>query len=181
LQTQGYHLLPVADLLGGYLGAPWIVTTWGSDIFYFQKFPEHLGTIKRLLGECDYLIPDCRRDEALARTYGFRGNVPFILPGSGGYPVEEMRRQMAPGTVSGRRLIMLKAIRAGRALSGCLEALERRLMAGTKLSYSPGHRSGRAMRVGMDCVRASSLHRKILSWPRGWHWRNVTDGVPMRC
>jgi glycosyltransferase involved in cell wall biosynthesis len=125
LQTESYHLLSAADLLGGHLGAPWIVTTWGSDIFYFQRFPEHLERIKRLLQTCDYLIPDCRRDEALARQYGFRGQVPLILPGSGGYRVEQMRRLMAPGAVSKRRLVVLKGYEgwAGRALDALL-ALE---------------------------------------------------------
>lgn len=125
LQKESYHLLRVADFLGGHLGAPWIVTTWGSDIFYFQRFPEHLEQIRKVLARCDYLIPDCRRDEALARAYGFKGRVPLILPGSGGYPVKEMRRLMASGPVSGRRLIMLKGYQgwAGRALDA-LDALE---------------------------------------------------------
>src|SRR5574340_595796 len=118
LQTESYHLLSVANLLGGSLGAPWIVTTWGSDIFYFQRFPEHLEQIRRLLRMCDCLIPDCRRDEALARAYGFKGQVPLILPGSGGYRVDEMREQITPGAASGRRLIVLKGYQgwAGRAL-----------------------------------------------------------------
>jgi glycosyltransferase involved in cell wall biosynthesis len=117
LQTQSYHLLPVAEMLGGSLPAPWIVTTWGSDIFYFQKFPAHLGRIKELLAKCDYLIPDCRRDEALARELGFKGQVPLILPGSGGYPVDEMRKRAVAGPVADRRLIMVKGYQgwAGRA------------------------------------------------------------------
>ena len=125
LQTESYHLLEVEEMLGGSLGAPWIVTTWGSDIFYFQQFPEHLDSIKRLLQSCDYLIPDCRRDVALARTYGFRGEVPLILPGAGGYHVEEMRRGMAPGPVSARRILLLKGYEgwAGRALDA-LQGLE---------------------------------------------------------
>jgi glycosyltransferase involved in cell wall biosynthesis len=125
LQTESYHLLSVADMLGGSLGAPWIVTTWGSDIFYFQKFPEHLEHIKRLLHACDYLVPDCARDEALARTYGFQGQVPLILPGSGGYRVGEMRKHMARGAASDRRLVVVKGYQgwAGRALAA-LRALE---------------------------------------------------------
>jgi glycosyltransferase involved in cell wall biosynthesis len=117
LQTQSYHLLRVAEILGGSLPAPWIVTTWGSDIFYFQKFPEHLGTIKEVLARCDYLIPDCRRDEMLARSFGFKGQIPLILPGSGGYPVDDMRKLAAPGPVAARRVIMVKGYQgwAGRA------------------------------------------------------------------
>ncbi len=125
LQTESYHLLDAASMLGGSLGAPWIVTTWGSDIFYFQRFPEHLDKIKRLLAQCDYLIPDCSRDVTLARDLGFIGDVPLILPGSGGYPIDEMRRSIAPGRPSDRRLIMLKGYEgwAGRALTA-LAALE---------------------------------------------------------
>jgi glycosyltransferase involved in cell wall biosynthesis len=117
LQTQSYHLLPVAKMLGGSLPAPWIVTTWGSDIFHFQIFPEHLGRIKEVLAKCDYLIPDCRRDEVLARSFGFKGQIPFILPGSGGYPVDEMRKLVPAGPVADRRVIMVKGYQgwAGRA------------------------------------------------------------------
>lgn len=131
LQTESYHLLNAASMLGGSLGAPWVVTTWGSDIFYFQRFPEHLDKIKRLLKSCDYLIPDCARDETRARELGFRGTIPLILPGSGGYPVREMRRRMSAGQVSSRRVIMLKgyegwaglASRAVSALEACADLL----------------------------------------------------------
>ncbi len=124
LQTESYPVLDAAELLGGNLGAPWIVTTWGSDIFYYQRFPEHLDKIKLLLRKCNYLIPDCSRDVALARDYGFRGEVPLVLPGSGGYPVEEMRQFVASGRPAERRVIVLKGYEgwAGRALTA-LDAL----------------------------------------------------------
>jgi glycosyltransferase involved in cell wall biosynthesis len=133
LQTQSYCLLDVAKMLGGHLGAPWMVNTWGSDIFYFQRFPEHLEKIRDLLLQCDYLIPDCARDEALARAYGFKGKIPLILPGAGGYPIEDMRRSMSQGSVSARRVVVLKgyqgwagrAIQALEALLLCQDVLER--------------------------------------------------------
>ena len=132
LQTQSYRLLEVAQLLGGGLGAPWIVNTWGSDIFYFQRYPEHLEKIKDLLRQCDYLIPDCARDEALARSYGFKGRIPLILPGAGGYPIADMRRSMNGESPSARRVVMVKgyegwAGRAIQALEGlllCQDALQ---------------------------------------------------------
>jgi len=132
LQTQSYRLLDVAKLLGGGLGAPWMVNTWGSDIFYFQHYPEHLEKIKALLGQCDFLIPDCARDEALARSYGFKGRIPMILPGAGGYPIQDMRRSVSEGSVSARRVVMLKGYQgwAGRAIQAleafllCQDALE---------------------------------------------------------
>jgi len=125
LQTESYHVLDAARMLGGRFGAPWIVTTWGSDIFYYQRFPEHLDRIKELLQKCDYLIPDCSRDVALARDFGFAGEVPLVLPGSGGYPVAEMRRLIRDGNPSTRRVIVVKGYEgwAGRALTA-ITALE---------------------------------------------------------
>lgn len=191
LQTESYQLLPVAEMLGGDLGAPWIVNTWGSDIFYFQHFPEHLNKIKRLLYKCNYLIPDCRRDEALARSYGFQGTVPLILPGSGGYRIDAMRRLMAPGPMANRRLIMLKGYQgwAGRALDA-LEALE--MCAGLLTGYEIvvyAASAGIAPRVSQLRSR-HGLNIRIL--PRSPHQEilalfgrarlaigvNATDGVP---
>ncbi len=125
LQTESYHLLDASKQLGGSLGAPWIVTTWGSDIFYYQRFQEHLEKIRHLLQQCDYLIPDCSRDVTLARDLGFSGKIPLILPGSGGYAVDDMRRFAAAGKPSQRRVIMLKGYEgwAGRALVA-VEAIE---------------------------------------------------------
>ncbi len=191
LQTESYHLLAATEMLGGSLGAPWIVTTWGSDIFYFQQFPEHLDRIQRLLRTCDYLIPDCRRDVALARSYGFRGEVPLILPGAGGYHVDAMRERMAPGRASERRLLLLKGYQgwAGRALDA-LRGLE--LMADQLLDYevavfgaSPTVEAevnalrGRG-KLRIRCV-SRMPHRDLLSLfgrARVSIGVNATDGVP---
>jgi len=191
LQTEGYHLLEAARLLGGSLGAPWIVNTWGSDIFYFQRFPEHLEKIKAILGMCNYLIPDCARDVSLAKSYGFAGEVPLILPGSGGYRIDEMRRQMAPGKPSYRRVLMIKGYQgwAGRAKQA-LAALEScaELLAGYEIVVylaSPGIEE-----TVWELRRRRSLNLRVL--PRSPHREivrlfgrarialgvNETDGVP---
>jgi glycosyltransferase involved in cell wall biosynthesis len=118
-------LLEVLEIFGGKLPAPWMLTTWGSDIYHFRQFPEHLEKIKKVLANCDYLIPDCVRDEVLARELGFSGLVPMILPGAGGYLVSEMRSFIKESRVSNRRLVMLKGYQgwAGRA-KNALEAME---------------------------------------------------------
>jgi glycosyltransferase involved in cell wall biosynthesis len=191
LQTEGYHLLDAAGRLGGSLGTPWIVNTWGSDIFYFQHFPEHLEKIKALLMRCDYLIPDCVRDVSLARSYGFAGEVPLILPGAGGYRIDDMRQDLAPGQPSSRRIVMLKGYDgwAGRAKQA-LAALEScaDLLAGYEVvvySASPGMEH-----TVRETKRRSSINLRIL--PRSPHGDivrlfgrariavgvNDTDGVP---
>ncbi|MBI5965997.1 MAG: glycosyltransferase family 4 protein [Chloroflexi bacterium] len=132
MQAESYPLLEVLGPFGGKLPNPWIVTTWGSDIYHFKQFPPHLEKIKKVLANCDYLIPDCARDEVLARELGFAGSVPMILPGAGGYPVSEMRALVKEKNVLARRLIMLKGYQgwAGRAnnallaLESCADILE---------------------------------------------------------
>ncbi len=125
MQVESYPLLEVLEIFGGKLPAPWMLTTWGSDIYHFRQFPEHLEKIKKVLANCDYLIPDCVRDEVLARELGFSGLVPMILPGAGGYLVSEMRSFIKESRVSNRRLVMLKGYQgwAGRA-KNALEAME---------------------------------------------------------
>lgn len=191
LQTESYHLLDAIRLLGGGLGAPWIVTTWGSDIFYFQRFPEHLDRIKQVLQQCNYLIPDCSRDVTLARECGFRGDVPLILPGSGGYRLDEMRRHMMPGPPSSRRVIVLKGYEgwAGRALTA-LAALE--LCAAVLQDYEVVvyAASPPVIRSLLEIQRRAHLRIKVM--PRSPHEAmlkllgrarvalavNITDGVP---
>jgi hypothetical protein len=125
MQTETYHLLKVLELFKGKLPAPWILTTWGSDIYHFRQFPEHLEKIQKVLANCDYLLPDCARDEVIARELGFKGSVPMILPAAGGYHISEMRSHIKESVVSKRKLIMLKGYQgwAGRALNA-LEAME---------------------------------------------------------
>lgn len=125
MQSESYPLLEVLDMFGGKLPAPWIVTTWGSDIYHFRQFPEHLEKIQKVLTYCDYMLPDCARDEKLARELGFQGTIPMIVPGAGGYPVQEMQMLIQQRVTSKRKLIMLKGYHgwAGRALTA-LQALE---------------------------------------------------------
>ena len=191
LQTESYHVLDAVRMLDGKLGAPWIVTTWGSDIFYYQRFPDHLDRIKELLQKCDYLIPDCSRDVALARAYGFTGEVPLILPGSGGYPVAEMRRLIPGGSPSTRRVIVIKGYEgwAGRALTAmtALEACADLLQKYEIVVYAASPEVLARLGVLRDERRlrikalARSPHRTMLELfgrSRIALAVNVTDGVP---
>ena len=125
MQTESYHLLKILDTFGGKLPAPWIITTWGSDIYHFRQFPDHLEKIQKALASCDYLLPDCARDDRISRELGFKGSIPMILPAIGGYSVAEMRSHIKESIVSKRNLIMLKGYHgwAGRALTA-LDVLE---------------------------------------------------------
>lgn len=101
----------------------WIYSAWGSDLFYFQKKPDYLRDIKRVLPRLDYLFTDCERDHQLALDYGFKGVFLGVIPGGGGYDLEHLQRSIKP--FMERKIILVKGNqnRSGRALP-VLKALE---------------------------------------------------------
>jgi hypothetical protein len=61
-----------------------ILTNWGSDIFYFQHLPEHLPRIKSVLAKADLYSAECQRDYKLAVNLGFNGEQLPCIPNGGG-------------------------------------------------------------------------------------------------
>lgn len=104
----------------------WIATNWGSDIYLFGRLAGHAPKIKQVLAACDYYSCECQRDVALARSFGFKGEVLPVFPNTGGFDLEKIFKLRQHGPISKRRLIMLKGYQgwAYRGLVG-LRALER--------------------------------------------------------
>jgi len=124
IQHAGYSTLEAKSKFGkGF--PPWIVSNWGSDIYLFGRLLEHREKIRAVLSNCDYYISECHRDVALARDFGFKGNVLPVLPGGGGFDLKRMQQWKQPGRASDRRVILLKGYQhwAGRALVG-IRAIE---------------------------------------------------------
>lgn len=98
----------------------WIVTNWGSDIYYFGRLASHKDRIKEVLSECDYYSCECQRDVHLGRQAGLKGEVLPVLPNTGGFDLERVAQLRQPGRPSERRVILLKGYHdwAGRALIG---------------------------------------------------------------
>ncbi|HEX7177449.1 MAG TPA: glycosyltransferase [Pyrinomonadaceae bacterium] len=103
----------------------WVVSNWGSDIYLFGRLAAHAGKIREMMAACDYYHCECRRDVALAREFGFEGEVMPVFPVTGGFEVERMRALRQPGPTSSKRRVVLKGYQnwAGRALVG-LRAIE---------------------------------------------------------
>lgn len=103
----------------------WIASNWGSDIYLFSRFAEHITRIRAVLANCDFYHCECQRDVGLARNLGFTGQVLGVCPVGGGFDVEAIHTLAEPGPTSTRRVIALKGFQnwAGRALVG-LKALE---------------------------------------------------------
>lgn len=126
MQRCGYLTLASRKELNGYPHPPWIYSSWGSDIFFFGRRPDHQSRIREVLATCDYYIADCNRDIGLAREFGLRGEVLGVFPGPGGFDLARLRRLRSTAPVSSRKVIAVKGYQndewGGRALNA-LEAI----------------------------------------------------------
>ena len=124
-QEAGYLVAHTKSLFGGDPFPPLVVSNWGSDIYLYGPLPDHTEQVKSVLASADYYASECHRDVQLAREYGFTGEVWPVLPAGGGFDLENMRKYIAPGPTSARRVIAIKGYQhwAGRGLVG-LRAVE---------------------------------------------------------
>lgn len=117
-QHAGYLVLQAKEIIGeGF--PPWLATNWGSDIFYFSRFPDHNAQIRRMLKAVDYYSCECQRDIALAREFGFTGKTMPVLPNTGGFDLDHLATLRSPLPPSKRKVLMIKGYEhfAGRAMT----------------------------------------------------------------
>ena len=91
LQAAGYLVLKLPELFAP-LGPKLMLTNWGSDIFWFQKYPTHELRIRKLLQMADFYSAECERDVALARKLGFAGVALPVLPNAGGIEMSSVAK-----------------------------------------------------------------------------------------
>lgn len=85
LEIQGAGYL-VTDALSNLTNRPkFIVTNWGSDIYFYEQFPQHRARIVETLRFADYYSAECLRDYDLAKTLGFKGSNLPCIPNAGGF------------------------------------------------------------------------------------------------
>lgn len=114
LQNAGYICLRAFEPLG--FNGRLIVTNWGSDIYWFQRFRRHRSMLHRLMLLADAYSAECSRDIKLARELGFRGETMPVLPNAGGFSASALSRVLA--APADRDLILVKGYHgwAGRAI-----------------------------------------------------------------
>jgi len=102
---------------------PFIVTNYGSDIYWFRRFKRHEKKIKKLLSRADLYSAECVRDYELANELGFRGKELEVSPNAGGIDLSSLQSTVVK--CSQRKAIIAKGYHgwAGRALIA-LEAIE---------------------------------------------------------
>jgi glycosyltransferase involved in cell wall biosynthesis len=84
LQNAGYLALRALSA-GKPKGLKLLVTNWGSDIFWFQRFPKHKAKLQKLMKLADVYSAECERDVVLARNLGFTGHAMPVVPNAGGF------------------------------------------------------------------------------------------------
>jgi glycosyltransferase involved in cell wall biosynthesis len=88
LQHAGYLLL---DAKLDHRFPKVFITNWGSDIYWFQKFPRHNERIQQLINLASYYSAECQRDIEMVRNYGFRGITMPVIPNAGGIDFAELQ------------------------------------------------------------------------------------------
>jgi glycosyltransferase involved in cell wall biosynthesis len=119
MQAAGYLTMDVRKNYKGQF-PPWIVTNWGSDIYFFGRLANHVNKIKAVLAACDYYSCECYRDVQLAKQMGLKNEVLPVFPNTGGFDLVRAAQSRQQEPTSSRRLILLKGYQywAGRALVG---------------------------------------------------------------
>jgi len=101
-----------------------IVTNYGSDIQYFQNFPEHQDKIRSVLPKAHFYSAECQRDYESALKLGFKGKFLPCIPNAGGFKNEIFELNLVPSNE--RNLIMAKCYGGTFGLGELIiDALER--------------------------------------------------------
>jgi glycosyltransferase involved in cell wall biosynthesis len=90
-QNGGYSYLRAAQMSKAIRAAKLLLTPYGSDIYWFQKFPAHLKRISKLVARADAFSAECLRDELLATKYGFSGALGPRIPAFGAMELNSAR------------------------------------------------------------------------------------------
>ena len=83
-QNGGYAYLRARKLSRRVSKLPMLLTLFGSDLYWFSRFPFHEARLRELLSSADSLATEGKRDRELAADLGFKGRYFTSLPVSGG-------------------------------------------------------------------------------------------------
>ncbi len=102
-------VLYARQALGPAFSAPWVYSSWGTDLdYYAAQSTAQQAEARALLTECDYYIAECDRDIRLAKELGFSGELLGKLPAFGGVDSAHLESLRQEGPVSARTTIFLK-------------------------------------------------------------------------
>ena len=85
-----------------------IATNWGSDIYWFQRFPRHERKIQEVLKLANAYSAECQRDHELAKQHGFVGLHLPVAPNAGGFSDQHLKQAALFPRPSTRKVIAIK-------------------------------------------------------------------------
>lgn len=114
---------PILKTMQKFEKIKWIYSCWGSDLYYYQNFKNHISAIQAVLKRIDFLVTDCERDHVIAKDLGFKNHFLGVIPGGSGFKINELEPYRL--AVSERKIILVKGYEHnfGRALN-VVKALE---------------------------------------------------------
>ena len=126
VETQGAGYISSVALKGLKIKPIFILTLWGSDLFWFRRFKRHEDQLRNLLPQVDLLSMECARDTEIAKQLGFTGEIFPPFPVTGGYELSTNYSSLVNTQPSLRKIILIKGHTrfVGRGLIA-LEAIER--------------------------------------------------------
>jgi glycosyltransferase involved in cell wall biosynthesis len=74
-----------------YKNVKWIYSSWGSDVYYFEKLNIEEKIFRQILQRINFLISDCSRDYEIVKKMGFKNQFLGVFPGNGGidFPIDQ--------------------------------------------------------------------------------------------
>ena len=126
VETQGAGYISSVALKALKLKPIFILTLWGSDLFWFRRFKRHEAQLRNLLPQVDLLSMECARDTEIAKQLGFTGEIFPPFPVTGGYELSTNYSSLVNTQPSLRKTILIKGHTrfVGRGLIA-LEAIEK--------------------------------------------------------
>lgn len=140
-----------------------ISTNWGSDIYWFQQFPNHRKRLVEILKISNFYTAECVRDLKLASDLGFSGEFGEVLPNAGGFSRERIEHKYS--VPSERNAIVVKGYESfvGRA-SIALAAIESiaELLVGYKIHIYSANR--KTIKNAIKLVKRTGL--EVFTYPK---------------
>jgi len=129
LETQhaGYLVKESKKLMAGPFPT-WIHSNWGIDLHFFGQLQEHIEPIRETLAGIDILLVEGKRDEHLARRFGFDKKIytfpsvggGFLIPSAPLVPVAKRNKIL----IKGMQDLVRRGLVGIRALERCIDLLD---------------------------------------------------------
>lgn len=168
---------------------PFVATNYGSDIFWFERFPSHRRRIEKILNRADFYSCECERDVSLAKQLGYKGIVLPVMPNAGGINFESLP---TPKPLEQRKVIAVKgydgwvgrarwALLALEALRDQLEDLEIVVFSANRrairLARLVKHRSGLRIKVYKKGALSHEQMMRLFAESRIYIGVSLSDGL----